>query len=203
MKNNKRIKLKELLTETTFFLGVQGLGTPAKPMDWSGKTIKEDEVPMKQPVQDLDKKKLLFGQDDEEKEISPEMKQAFAEAVACYNEYGKSIYREAKLKEVTETILQVGKLAEKIALAETDDWFDTQTVQRDMKGLNDNVKIFEKTAKDLSTLQHRLESCYENMGQILSRYFEINQAEQQPIPTVIAPPRMENKNNIKKLIRKK
>ena len=169
----KSIKLKDLLPEHTLFLGIKA--NPAMAFVPTGYTNTTYKQPIKEDEDDFEsKKRLLFGQSDEEQqEITDEMKQAFQEIVGQYAEYGKGIYRERKLKEITETILNIGKLAEKIALAETDDWFDTMTVQRDMKGLNESVKLFEKTAKDLNILQQRLESLYEDIGTKLSRYYEI------------------------------
>ena len=170
MKNNK-IKLRDLLSEQTVCLGTYGLGTPAKKMDWCGKTITESD-----DDEDDKKKKLLFGQDeDEEQEITIEMKKAFLEAVCNFSKLGEGIYRERNLKEITEAILGIGRMAERMALAETDDWFDSQTVMRDMKSLHEAVKLFEKTAKDISILQQRLESTFEDIGSKLNRYYDVNQ----------------------------
>lgn len=187
MKKSKNIKLKDLLKENSFCIGTYGLGVPAKKMDWCGKTIKEDH-----DEDDNNKKKLLFGQDtDNEEEITDEMKHAFYEAVGNFTEYGKAIYRERNLKEVCETILGIGRMAERLALEETDDWFDTMSVQRDMKSLNESVKLFEKTAKDISILQQRLESVFEDIGQKIGRYYEIKQITENKKPVT-------KKKNIKK-----
>ena len=51
--------------------------------------------------------------------------------------------------------------------------FDGVTVKKDVKEISDSVKLFEKTAKEVGTLQHRLEAMYENIGSKLSRYYEI------------------------------
>jgi methyl-accepting chemotaxis protein len=165
----KQLKLKDLLSESTICLGL--VGTPAinKPFSWAGQ-LKEDDA------EDLRKKNLIFGQkEDEEQEVSPEMKKAFLELVQNYSSYADDIYRERKLKDITEMITQIGQLAEKIALSNTEDWFDTMSVQRDMKNLAESVKLFEKTAKDISVLQQRLESLFEDIGQKLSRYYDVNQ----------------------------
>jgi hypothetical protein len=42
-----------------------------------------------------------------------------------------------------------------------------------MKGLNESYKVFEKTAKEISQLQERMSAAYEDIGQGLSKYFEI------------------------------
>ena len=46
-----------------------------------------------------------------------------------------------------------------------------------MKHLNDSVKLFEKTAKEISVLQQRLESSYEDIGSTLSKYYAINEED--------------------------
>lgn len=129
-----------------------------------------------------EKRKLLFGQEDKnEIELTDEIKQKFLEAVKSFNKYGESIYREANLKEAMEEICEIGKLAEKIALSETDDWFDSVSVQRDVKSLNEDVKLFEKTCNEVNQLQQRLESCFESIGQRLGKYFEIQGNEEKPM----------------------
>jgi hypothetical protein len=42
-----------------------------------------------------------------------------------------------------------------------------------MKELNNNNKEFTKTVAEVSKLQQRLESLYEEMGNNLSRYYEV------------------------------
>ena len=42
-----------------------------------------------------------------------------------------------------------------------------------MKGLNESYKVFEKTAQEISRLQERLSASYEDIGQGLSKYFDI------------------------------
>ena len=42
--------------------------------------------------------------------------------------------------------------------------------------MNEAMKVFEKTAGEMSGLQQRLESAYEDMGTVLNRYYKINDA---------------------------
>lgn len=106
--------------------------------------------------------------------ITRDDKKAFLEAVKNYNKYSKSIYREYNLKEVSKNISSLAKIAEHLTLKETNDWFDALTVKRDMKTLNEAVKLFEKTSLDMYNLQHRLESLYEEIGSKLSKYYDIS-----------------------------
>lgn len=100
-------------------------------------------------------------------------KAAFLEEVAKFNEYGTKIYRTEDLKMAAEAINKIVENAEKIVLQETEEWFDEITVRRNMKTLKANNENFMKTVKEVSKLQQRLESLYEEMGHTLSRYYEI------------------------------
>ena len=111
-KNNKQLKLRDLLTEGTTLLGgiITGKPGPMIPMDWNGKTIVTED---NDKDSDDDNKKLIFGQKDKkEEELTPEVKKAFLEVVGNFGKYGESIYREGNLKDITETILRIGQIAE-------------------------------------------------------------------------------------------
>ena len=84
------------------------------------------------------------------------------------------IYRSEGLKEAANRISELVEKAEKIALQETEEWFDEVTIKRNMKELNSNNKEFGKTVSEINKLQQRLESLYEEMGNNLSRYYEIS-----------------------------
>jgi hypothetical protein len=100
-------------------------------------------------------------------------KAAFLQEVAKFNEYGNTIYRTDSLKEAAKAVSKIVENAERIALQETDEWFDDLTVKRNMKSLKSNNEQFMKTVGEVSKLQQRLESLYEEMGHTLSRYYEI------------------------------
>lgn len=90
-----------------------------------------------------------------------------------YSALGEVIYRSEGLKEAATRISELVEKAEKIALQETEEWFDEVTVKRNMKELTNNNKEFTKTVSEIGKLQQRLESLYEEMGNNLSRYYEI------------------------------
>ena len=100
-------------------------------------------------------------------------KAAFLEEVAKFNEYGASIYRSEDLKRVAEAITNIVNQAEKVTLEETQDWFDEITVKRNLKTIKDGTNQFNKTVAEISKLQQRLESIYEEIGHNLGRYYEI------------------------------
>ena len=91
-----------------------------------------------------------------------------------YSALGEVIYRSEGLKEAASRISELVEKAERVALQETEEWFDEVTVKRNMKELANNNKEFTKTVSEISKLQQRLESLYEEMGNNLSRYYEIS-----------------------------
>ncbi len=100
-------------------------------------------------------------------------KKTFQESMKSFSKYGQSIYGSKKLKEVVSEIKNLIETAEQMTLQETDQWFDNVTVTRHMKQLKESYKLFEKTAGEMSTLQQRLESCYEDIGKNLNNYWDV------------------------------
>ena len=62
---------------------------------------------------------------------------------------------------------------------ETADWFDRVTVQRNMNELKKQATQFHKIANEAQSLQDRMSALYEDMGNVLNRYFKINE-EHEP-----------------------
>ena len=117
-------------------------------------------------------KDLLEALDREQIEIPKEKKREFVEAVRNYSQLGESVYGKGDLKELCQKIHYMVEMAQQVTLSEGD-WFDGITVNRHMKGLNESYKVFEKTAQEMSRLQERLSASYEDIGQGLSKYFDI------------------------------
>ena len=74
---------------------------------------------------------------------------------------------------MAESLSDIANKAKSYTLSETDDWFDKVTVNRNMKELTNLSKQFGKIAQESNSLQQRLSGLYEDMGHVLSRYFEI------------------------------
>jgi division protein CdvB (Snf7/Vps24/ESCRT-III family) len=119
-----------------------------------------------------------LGETEEEK-MTKEERNSFLEAVANFHKLGEMIYSNAKLQEVTKTLQSVMERAEKVTMKESEHWFDNVTVSRHMKQMNEAMKVFEKTAGEMTGLQQRLESAYEDMGSVLNRYYKVNEAMTQ------------------------
>lgn len=111
-------------------------------------------------------------------EMTEDQRSAFLEAVKGYRTYGESVYRKEGLTKVYESIRNMVEVANKVTLSETGDWFDSVTVGRHMKRMNESFKVFERTLKEVSTLQQRLESSYDEIGEVLGKYYEINELEE-------------------------
>jgi len=120
--------------------------------------------------------KYLGEEGHDEDNMTTEDKKSFVEAVANFHKLGEMIYSSAKLSEVTETLKGIMERAEKVTMKESEHWFDNVTVSRHMKQMNEAMKVFEKTAGEMSGMQQRLESAYEDMGSVLNKYYNVNSA---------------------------
>lgn len=105
--------------------------------------------------------------------MTKEDKKAFLEAVRSYKQFSEHVYRSGDLKEIANKVQNIVNIAETMTLNETDDWFDGITASRHMKSLKEYSKNFVKEAKEIAVRQQRLEALYEDMGKILSTYYEI------------------------------
>lgn len=92
-----------------------------------------------------------------------------------YNSLGENIYGSGNLKEVAEALSSIAEGASQHTLSETGDMFDKVTVSRNMKELNGLSKQFNKVALEANSLQERMTGLYEDMGNILGRYYSIGE----------------------------
>ena len=105
------------------------------------------------------------------KRMTEDEKKATIESVEKFNEYSKSIYKTHEISEMVENIKSLAENASRMAIEETADWFDAVSVKRDTKAIGESVKVFEGTFREISTLQQRLESVYEDIGGKLGKYY--------------------------------
>ena len=118
-------------------------------------------------------KSLMEALDNEPPKITKEEKQAFLEAVRGFSQLGEGVYGKTNLNELCEKVKHMVETANNVTLSEGD-WFDGITVSRNMKDIANSYKVFEKTAQDMSQLRERLEAAFEDIGQGLGRYFDID-----------------------------
>ena len=98
-------------------------------------------------------------------------------SIKNYGSLGEHIYGKGSLKEVAENLSRIAEGAAQHSLSETEDMFDKVTVSRNMKELTGLSKQFGKVASEANSLQERMSGLYEDMGNILGRYYEIGEGE--------------------------
>jgi hypothetical protein len=113
-----------------------------------------------------DTEKPRAYQDDEKKE--------FLESIRRFNEYGKSIYKTNGMKELYEKVRNIVEFASTNLSEEQGEWMDSVTTSRHSKRLKESFRVFEKTLQEVTKLQQRLEAAYDDIGETLNRYYEID-----------------------------
>ena len=113
--------------------------------------------------------------ENEDRGLTSEVKKHFLEIVSTYNKYQESMERKSDIIEVAETLGGITEAARELALREADDWFDKHTIKRNMSELTKLGSQFDKVAKEARNLDQRMNGLYEDMGNILSRYYKIGE----------------------------
>ena len=159
-------KLKDLIEENFSVVGGV-VSTPAISRDYGSLTkIVEDQ----------------YGEVEEERVDAKQV----MEALSQYNEIGKSLYMKDDLRETAEKLSQIAQLTKNHTLSETEDWFDKVTVNRNMKELTNFSKQFGKISSEAQAVRERLATLYEDMGNILNRYYDIPEVETHDADGVVS-----------------
>ncbi len=158
---SKKIKLKQLLDENFSLVG--GLVTTP--------VINKDSISLSGIV------KEKYGEIEEE---NIDVK-GLTNEISSYNKLGESIFGESNITKVAEKLSWIANQAKSHTLSETEDWFDKITVNRNMKELTGLSGQFGKIAKEAKSLQERMGALYEDMGNILGRYYEIGETQESTI----------------------
>jgi hypothetical protein len=111
--------------------------------------------------------------DEEETNVSAS---DLTEKLSTFGNYRKTIFGENDLREVAKGLSELAEYAKQYALTESDENFDKITVNRNMKELTGFSKQFGKIAGEAQQLKERMAVLYEDMGNILGRYFELGEA---------------------------
>ena len=151
-----KLKLKKLLKEHTLTLAGGVVSKPAFHNDMS--------------LANLVKEK--YGTTESEPQISSEQ---ILSKIQEFGNLGKSIYQEGDLKQTAKTLSDIANAAKVHTLRETEDWFDKVTVNRNMKELTNLSKQFGKLSEEANSVQQRLSALYEDMGNVLGRYYDLNE----------------------------
>ena len=110
-------------------------------------------------------------------EESPQVdKYKVVEGVKNFGIVGKALYNNNNIVEIAKQLSEVAESAHNHILGEQDDWFDKVSVNKNMKSLKGGVVEFQKTAKEAQQINQRLTALYEDIGHVLNRYYDIDEA---------------------------
>ena len=99
---------------------------------------------------------------------------AFLGMVNRFGRIGEDI-KVNDLRGIANVLKNVAEVAKIHTESLQEDWFDKVTVSRNMKELNNYSKQFSKIAQEAANLQERMRGLYEDMGNIMGRYYEISE----------------------------
>jgi len=159
----KKIKMKDLMNENFSTISTVGGIVTAKPFhtDMSLSALVKEK----------------YGE-VEEQEIDIEgLKNELAE----FNKIGEALFGKSNIIDIAEKLSWIASQAKNHTLSETEDWFDKITINRNMKELTSLSKNFSKIAGEAKSVQERMSALYEDMGHILSRYYEVNEKTENTI----------------------
>jgi len=117
----------------------------------------------------------LIKENEEPRTLSPQVKKHFLEIISTYNKYQEMMDRKSDIAEIAEVLGGITEAAKTLLLGESDDWFDKVTIKRNMNELDKLGKEFDKCATEANSLDQRLNGLYEDMGNILSRYYKMGE----------------------------
>lgn len=95
----------------------------------------------------------------------------------AYSSYGNMLHRTHRMAEIAENLSRVIESAENYLMSETNDWYDTHTLHRNIKEIKKYSTEFGKIAEEYDNLHERAQAFYEDMGHLLGRYFKSNKHE--------------------------
>ena len=99
------------------------------------------------------------------------------EGVRSFGVVGKQLYNNTNIMEIAKQLSHIAEQAHTHVMSETDDWFDSISVNKNMKALKTNVAEFKKTAMESHQLNQRLTGLYEDIGHVLNRYYDISEGD--------------------------
>jgi uncharacterized protein (UPF0335 family) len=104
--------------------------------------------------------------------MSKEEKRAFVQEVANFTALGESVYGKGDLEQIVERVKRIVENADRI-MTEGEDWMSNVAHKKNNKRMHEDYRDFEQAARELKESQDRMAMCYENIGQHLNRYFDV------------------------------
>lgn len=112
-------------------------------------------------------------EDDQPKTVAPAVKEQFLRDIANFSELGDSIYGRTDLEQTVKRVKHIVDRANDI-MVEKDNENKIVGFKKVNKRLLEDYRDFEQAARELKTAQDHMTMCYENIGQHLSKYFDVN-----------------------------
>ena len=110
---------------------------------------------------------------DQPQPVSIQEKRQFVESIANFSALGDSVYGKGDIVEIVERVKQIVNNADRI-MTESDDWMTNVAHKKNNKRMHEDYRDFEQAARELKEAQDRMSLAYENIGQHLNRYFDVN-----------------------------
>ena len=129
-------------------------------------------------------KKLLEDVFNDKPQVN---KYEVAEGVKSYGVVGKQLYNNGNIMEIAKQLSHIAEQAHTHIMSEQDDWFDKVSVNKNMKQLKGSVAEFKKAAAEANQLNQRLTGLYEDIGHVLNRYYDIDEALDPVDPDKVEP----------------
>lgn len=104
--------------------------------------------------------------------MSIDEKKQFVQEIANFSALGESVYGKGDIEEIVERVKRIINNADRI-MTESDDWMTNVAHKKGNKRMHEDYRDFEQAARELKEAQERMAMCYENIGQHLSRYFNV------------------------------
>jgi len=105
--------------------------------------------------------------------LSTDEKKEILQMISEYNGLGKSLQRQGSLPDVAKKLAKISEAARKLTMAEQGDWFDSQTIKKNMIALQKASEEFIRSAQEAHIHEQRMVALYEDVGHVLGRYFNI------------------------------
>jgi predicted nucleic acid binding AN1-type Zn finger protein len=176
-KNVKQVADSMSEKELEKYAGTKHRGLPNKVKSELRIPVSELKRMVKEAVSQVINEEKEPSHGEQEVKLTPEEKTKYMESILRFNEYGSQIYRSTDIEETLKNIKKIVEFASKNIVDESGDWFDKVTLTRHSKKMQESLKLFEKTATEMKQLQQRIEAVYEEIGETLSKYYEIGGEE--------------------------
>ncbi len=95
------------------------------------------------------------------------------QVISNFARLGESLRDASNFRKIASEIAAIAEMAEGTVVQEAGDWFDGHTIKRNMSELKKHAGAFSKLAEELDNMHQRATALYDDMGNVLARYFEM------------------------------